>query len=53
MIEQSLKAASEAYVFEPNVVNTWVAIRGMMSNFLKDQWKSGALAGSTPEEALV
>jgi hypothetical protein len=52
MIEQSLKAASEAYVFEPNVVNTWVAIRGMMSNFLKDQWKSGALAGSTPEEAF-
>ena len=52
MIEQSLKSASEAYVFEPNVVNTWVAIRGMMTNFLKDQWKAGALAGSTPEEAF-
>jgi hypothetical protein len=52
MIEQSLKAASEAYVFEPNVVNTWVAIRGMMNNFLKDQWKQGALAGGTPEDAF-
>jgi hypothetical protein len=52
MIEQSLKAASEAYVFEPNVVNTWVSIRGMMNNFLKDQWKQGALAGGTPEDAF-
>ena len=23
-----------------------------MTNFLKDQWKAGALAGSTPEEAF-
>jgi phage tail sheath protein FI len=52
MIEQSLKSASEAYVFEPNVVNTWVAIRGMMTNFLKNQWKAGALAGATPEDAF-
>ena len=52
MIEQSLKIASEAYVFEPNVVNTWVAIKGMMTNFLKDQWKRGALAGSVAEDAF-
>lgn len=52
MIEQSLKIAAEAYVFEPNVVNTWVAIKGMMTNFLKDQWKQGALAGTTPEDAF-
>jgi uncharacterized protein len=53
MIEQSLKTASEAYVFEPNVVNTWVAIKGMMTNFLKDQWKKGALAGAVPEDAFT
>ncbi|MEQ9289277.1 MAG: phage tail sheath C-terminal domain-containing protein [Cyclobacteriaceae bacterium] len=52
MIEQSLKMASEAYVFEPNEVNTWVAVKGMMTNFLKDQWKQGALAGATPEDAF-
>ncbi len=52
MIEQSLKTASEAYVFEPNEVNTWVAVKGMMTNFLKDQWKRGALAGATPEDAF-
>ncbi len=52
MIEQSLKIAAEAYVFEPNVSNTWVTIRGMMVNFLTDQWKRGALAGATPEDAF-
>ncbi len=52
MIEQSLKMASEAYVFEPNEVNTWVAVKGMMTNFLKDQWKQGALAGAVPEDAF-
>lgn len=52
MIEQSLKTASEAYVFEPNEVNTWVGVKGMMTNFLKDQWKRGALAGAVPEDAF-
>ncbi|MDP4679212.1 MAG: phage tail sheath family protein, partial [Cyclobacteriaceae bacterium] len=52
MIEQSLKIASEGYVFQPNVVNTWIAIKGMMTNFLKDQWKQGALAGATPEDSF-
>jgi hypothetical protein len=51
MIEQSIKIASEAYVFEPNELNTWVAIKGTISNFLKDQWKQGALAGTSPEDA--
>jgi uncharacterized protein len=52
MIEQSLKIAAEAYVFEPNVSNTWVTIRGTIVNFLTDQWKRGALAGATPEDAF-
>lgn len=52
MIEQSLKIAAEAYVFQPNVVNTWVGVKGMMSNFLRDQWSQGALAGATPEDAF-
>ncbi|MEL7001726.1 MAG: phage tail sheath C-terminal domain-containing protein [Bacteroidota bacterium] len=52
MIEQSLKTACEAYVFEPNVVNTWVTVKGMITNFLTDQWKQGALAGAVPEDAF-
>jgi uncharacterized protein len=51
MIEQSLKIAAESYVFEPNVSGTWVTVKGMMSNFLTDQWKRGSLAGAIPEDA--
>ncbi len=52
MLEQSLKIACEGYVFEPNNANTWVNVKGMMYNFLKDQWQQGALAGTTPDDAF-
>jgi phage tail sheath protein FI len=52
MLEQSIKIACEAYVFEPNVANTWVTVKGVITNFLTDQWKRGALAGATPEDAF-
>jgi phage tail sheath protein FI len=51
-LEESIRLAAKAYVFEPNVANTWVAVRSMISNFLTQAWKQGALAGSTPEEAF-
>jgi phage tail sheath protein FI len=52
MIEQSIKLAVEAYVFESNDANTWVTVESMISNFLTDLWKQGALAGAVPEEAF-
>jgi hypothetical protein len=52
MIDQSLKLATRAYVFEPNDANTWVTVKSMISNFLTNLWKQGALAGATPEEAF-
>lgn len=52
MIEQSLKLASRAYVFEPNDANTWITVKSMMVNFLTNLWKQGALAGSAPEQAF-
>jgi phage tail sheath protein FI len=52
MIEQSLKLASRSYVFEPNDANTWVTVKSMMSNFLTNLWKQGALAGAVPEQAF-
>jgi len=52
MLEQSVKAASKAYVFEPNDSGTWTTVKSMISNFLTQQWKSGALVGSKPEEAF-
>ena len=50
-LEMSIKAAARAYVFEPNDANTWILLQGMISNFLNNVWKAGALFGSTPGEA--
>ncbi|WP_323816518.1 phage tail sheath family protein [Cellvibrio sp. NN19] len=52
MLEESIKLASKAYVFEPNVANTWVTIKSMVGNFLTGVWKRGGLAGSSPEDAF-
>lgn len=52
MLEESLRLASNAYVFEPNVANTWVTIKSMMLNFLTGIWKRGGLAGASPDDAF-
>jgi len=52
MIEQSLKLACRAYVFEPNDSATWVSVQGMMNNFLYNLWQQGALAGAKPQQAF-
>ena len=52
MLEESIKLATKAYVFEPNVSSTWVTIKSMISNFLTSVWKRGGLAGATPEDAF-
>ncbi|MDQ1829291.1 phage tail sheath family protein [Massilia scottii] len=52
MLEESLRLASKAYVFEPNVANTWVTIKSMARNFLTGIWKRGGLAGASPDDAF-
>ena len=52
MLEESIKLATKAYVFENNDANTWVTIRSMITNFLNGIWKRGGLAGATPEDAF-
>ncbi len=52
MVEESVKKATEPFVFEPNDANTWVKIRAMIENFLILQWRAGALAGAKPEDAF-
>ena len=52
MIEESVKKATQPFVFEPNDANTWVKIRAMIENFLLLQWRAGALAGAKPEDAF-
>ncbi len=50
-LEESVKNAARAYVFEPNDANTWVNMKSMIGNFLNSVWKRGGLAGATPEDA--
>lgn len=50
-IEQSCKLATQAYTFEPNVVSTWSAVKAMISNFLNDLWRQGALQGAMASDA--
>ncbi len=52
MAEESIKKASEQFVFEPNDANTWVKVRAMIENFLILQWRAGALAGAKADDAF-
>lgn len=52
MAEESIKKATEQFVFEPNDANTWVKVRAMIENFLILQWRAGALAGAKPNDAF-
>lgn len=51
-LEESIKLAAKAYVFEPNTANTWVTISSMIENFLTGIWKQGGLPGAVPEDAF-
>jgi hypothetical protein len=50
--EESIKKATEAFVFEPNDANTWTKVKTMIVNFLTLQWRGGALAGAKPDQAF-
>ncbi len=52
MVEESVKKATEPFVFEPNDANTWIKVRAMIENFLILQWRQGALMGAKPAEAF-
>jgi len=52
MVEESVKKASEPFVFEPNDANTWIKVKVMIENFLTLQWRAGALQGAKPEQAF-
>jgi phage tail sheath protein FI len=51
-LEQSIKQAAKAYVFEPNDANTWAAVKNMISSFLTSIWKEGGLMGAQPADAF-
>jgi phage tail sheath protein FI len=51
-LEESVKNAARAYVFEPNDASTWLNMKCMIENFLNSVWKRGGLAGSVSEDAF-
>lgn len=51
MIENSVDRSTQWVVFEPNTPTTWIRVKVSVENFLEQQWRAGALAGSTPEQA--
>ena len=51
-LEESIKNAARAYVFEPNDAGTWINMKCMIDSFLRSVWKRGGLAGATPEDAF-
>lgn len=50
--EESIRKATEPFVFQSNDANTWVKVQGMIESFLTQQWKAGALAGGKAEQAF-
>lgn len=51
-IEESIKANTNWAVFEPNDEILWVRVQRTINVFLTGLWRSGSLAGSSPEEAF-
>lgn len=53
MLEESIRLAAKAYVFENNNANTWVTIKSTIRNFLTGIWRRGGLAGISPDDAFA
>ena len=52
MIEQSIMIGSQWAVFEPNDHTLWKKLTRDVTSYLLRVWRSGALFGTTPEEAF-
>jgi len=51
-LEQSIHEGLQWVVFEPNGEPLWAAVRQTITNFLLNNWRSGGLMGTKPEEAF-
>lgn len=50
-VEESIKVNTNWVVFEPNDTTLWTRVNITVSSFLDTLWRSGMLAGATPEES--
>jgi phage tail sheath protein FI len=51
-VEESIDEGTQWVVFEPNDEALWALVRQTVTNFLTTVWRSGALAGTTADEAF-
>ena len=51
-IEESIRVNTNWAVFEPNDEMLWSRVEGTIRVFLMTQWRNGALAGNTADEAF-
>ncbi|MFI2213446.1 phage tail sheath family protein [Streptomyces sp. NPDC020141] len=51
-LEESIDEGTQWVVFEPNDEALWALVRQTVANFLTTVWRSGALAGTTADEAF-
>lgn len=51
-IEESIDEGTQWVVFEPNYEPTWARVKRSITSFLTSVWRSGALAGTTQDEAF-
>lgn len=51
-LEASIEEGIKWAVFEPNGEALWLEIRRTIENFLRDEWRKGALLGTTEREAF-
>jgi phage tail sheath protein FI len=51
-LEESIDEGTQWVVFEPNDEPLWALVRQTVSNFLATVWRTGALAGTTADEAF-
>jgi len=51
-LEKSIERSTQWVVFEPNNERLWSRVKATLVGFLTDIWRSGALMGTTAEEAF-
>ena len=51
-LERSIDEGLQWVVFEPNGERLWASVRSSITNFLLNEWKSGALQGITADQAF-
>ncbi|MET1254245.1 phage tail sheath subtilisin-like domain-containing protein [Aliikangiella maris] len=51
-LQHSIFNSTQWAVFEPNGPRLWANITDTVNSFLRNEWRNGALLGSTPEQAF-